>query len=276
MSSRIRADGAADPGETQPIEEPQPDDRERNEPAPSNDRRPEPANDRLPGGANEDAPAAEPEIDWKQRVDALTRQKYEAQRQRDEFAAMLQQYRQQQSYQPPPPGTPEDPREQGRREGRQQAAEEQLQQRFNEDCNTLFRRGQDEFGDMQDAVSALNAVGYGNRPDALVALTRLPDGHRVYRQLASDLDNAARILSLAPMEMAIEFAKMSGRENGSIPAPDVSREAPAPPAAVTRTPPPLRPLGGNSTRAEKPLQDVSMAEFIRRRDRDERRSRIAR
>src|SRR5215472_10555593 len=150
MSSRIRADGAADPGETQPIEEPQPakstyqDDRERNEPAPSNDRRPEPANDRTPDAAGEDAPAAEPEIDWKQRVDALTRQKYEAQRQRDEFAAMLQQYRAQQPLSPQP-GQPEDPREQGRREGRQQAAEEQLQQRFNEDCNTLFRRGQDEF-----------------------------------------------------------------------------------------------------------------------------------
>src|SRR5215471_4136484 len=157
MSSRIRADGAADPGETQPVEEPQPaksthqDDRERNEPAPA---RPEAADERAQ--PSEDAPAAEPEIDWKQRVDALTRQKYEAQRQRDEMAAMLQQYRQQQSYQPPPPGTPEDPREQGRREGRQQAAEEQLQRRFDEDCNTLFRRGQDEFGDMQDAVSALN------------------------------------------------------------------------------------------------------------------------
>jgi len=61
--------------------------------------------------------------------------------------------------------------------------------------------------------------------------------------------------------MAMELARMAhahGQNGGAAPAA----------AAVTRAPAPLRPVGGNSARPEKPLDQVSIGEFIRRRDRD--------
>jgi hypothetical protein len=174
---------------------------------------------------------------------------------------------------------PDDPYERGRREEREAV----LVNQFNQACNTLFEKGRQEFGDaMADAVGALNAVGWGGRPDALAQLTQLPDGHRVYRQLAGDLDNAARVLSLPPMQMAMELARMSRGEAGASSPP--LAEAPASPREAgdvsrgTYDREPVRRIGGQSRGADRPLDhpQVSMAEYIRRRDRDERGSRIRR
>ena len=78
------------------------------------------------------------------------------------------------------------------------------QQEFNRQCNEVFRKGQQEYGgEFDDAVRSLNAVGYGNRPDALAAIAAMPEGHRVYRALASDLDDPAECDSsghIAPVE----------------------------------------------------------------------------
>lgn len=256
MSDRIRLDS----GEDEPQRPPSTPAPEAEAPSPASAEAPESS-----GEASEQPAEAAAEL--KARLDMLTRQKYELQRQRDEYAAMLA--RQQQQYADPryQQQASGDPIEVARAEGRQQAHEQVIAQRFNEACNGLFQKGQEEFGDMTEAVGALNAVGYGNRPDVLAALTKLPDGHRVYRELAGNLDNAARVLSMDPMEMALELARMSHGNN------NVARET-APP--VSRTPPPLRPVGGNASPARKPLEKMSMAEFIRERDRTERRSRISR
>jgi hypothetical protein len=259
LSDRIKLDsGEEDPQRPlSPAPAPSWDD----PPAPS----PETSDPQEPSG--EPPPEEAAAADLKARVDTLTRQKYEAQRQRDEYAQMLaqqRQYQQQPQYQQ---GQPPDPIEAARAEGRQQAHEQAVAARFNEACNGLFQRGQEEFGDMPDAVGALNAVGYGNRPDVLAALTKLPDGHRVYRELAGNLDNAARVLAMDPMEMAIELAKMSRSGNG------VARETSS---GVSRAPAPLRSVGGTAAPAAKTLDKMSMAEFIRHRDREERRSRISR
>lgn len=157
---------------------------------------------------------------------------------------------------------------------------------FNDKCDQLFIKGRDEFGaGMDDARQALNAVGWGGRPDALAALIQLPDGHRVYRQLAANLDNAARILTLPPMGIMMELARMSGVEP---PIPTASTAstyqagaAPDPnlqPPQVSQVPEPLRTVGGHSARPPQALNDPKMplAEFFRRRDKEERRSRISR
>jgi len=268
MSDRIRLDNYDAAVADEPPEKPAPEPAREEAAPPEPQQQPE-----EPAAATTEEPAAEkpaaptPE---QQRIDRLTREKYEAQRQRDEYAAILAaQQRAQQNQQNVQYGQQgqHDPIEAARQQGLQQAREEAVAARFNADCNTLFEKGQSEYGDMTDAVSALNAVGYGARPDALMALTRLPDGHRIYRELAGDLDNAARILNLEPMAMAMEFARMS---RGEAPA---GNGAAAP---VTRAPPPVRPVGGNAARAAKPLDKMSMAEFIRERDRTERRSRILR
>jgi hypothetical protein len=202
------------------------------------------------------------------RIDRLTREKFEAQRQRDQVLGEFERIRREasQGQRPGPPGQ-EDPYERARRElGEKQVAEE-----FNRQCNSLFQNGQQEYGTaMDDAVSALKAVGWGDRPDALAIVTQIPDAHRVYRELAKNLDNAARILNLPYGAMAYELARLApsagnGAGNGAT-------------VPVSRAPEPYRPVGGTSRAAERPLDDnrVSMAEFIRRRDRDERRSRISR
>lgn len=211
-----------------------------------------------------------------QRIDRLTRERYEAIRQRDEMRAEYERWQQQQQQQRP---SGSDDYERGRRE----AQEQRIVQNFNEACDNLFNRGVQEYGDeMTEARDRLNAVGWGNRADALAAVTQLPDGHRVYRELARDLDNAARVLSLPPMAMAVELARMSNHAPGHAPghAPSAPREADGrtDSVPVTRAPEPVARVGGNSRQTERPLDhpQTSMAEFIRRRDRDERRSRIAR
>src|SRR5215475_9932196 len=288
MSSRIRAD-AADPGESsnpQPAENraPEPAD-ERNDvsatPLAEEDEeasqrsRDAPANDALPEPANEDGAERRGELspELKKRLDRLTFEGHQARRERDEAMARLAEWqRRQQAQQQPSPD------QQAEERAYQRMQQERLEADFNRDCNTLWQKGVDEYGDeMAEAKRGLDAVGWGNRPDALAALTALPDGHRVYRELASDLDNAARILSLPPMRMAVELARMSrgdAPQNTGL----VSRETNREPSEDrrTRAPEPLRPVGGNSARAERPLTEVSMAEFIRRRDREERGSRIRR
>jgi len=281
MSSRIRADEAG-PGSSQPAPENQ--DRQRTSPEPADERSefvasdsPEPEeasqrpsdDDREASGEEGERKPRESDPDYQKRIDQLTRERYEARRERDEARAQMEQWRREQQRQQQP--TPDQEAEQ---RAYQRMQNERLEADFNRDCNTLWERGVDEYGEeMNQAKRGLDAVGWGNRPDALAALTALPDGHRIYRELATDLDNAARILSLPPMRMAVELARMSGRDNSN--PLNVSRETNREPAA-TRAPQPLRPVGGNSARAERPLEQVSMAEFIRRRDRDERGSRIRR
>src|SRR5215475_10539666 len=287
MSSRIRAD-AADPGESsnpQPAENraPEPAD-ERNDvsatPLAEEDEeasqrsRDAPANDALPEPANEDGAERRGELspELKKRLDRLTFEGHQARRERDEANARLAEWqRRQQAQQQPSPD------QQAEERAYQRLQQERLEADFTRDCNTLWQKGVDEYGEeMAEAKRGLDAVGWGNRPDALAALTSLPDGHRIYRELGADLDNAARILSLPPMHMAVELARLSGRD-ASNPL-NASRETNRDQSEDrrSRAPQPLRPVGGNSARGERPLGEVSMAEFIRRRDRDERGSRIRR
>ena len=298
MSSRIRAD-AAGPGEDahrspqEPAERgnavagsdsPEPEEASQRpadgsadgmEGEEAHQRAPDaPANDALPEPANEDGAERRGELspELKKRLDRLTFEGHQARRERDEAMARLAAVqRQQQAQQQPSPD------QQAEERAYQRLQQERLQQDFDRDCNTLWQKGVDEYGDeMAEAKRGLDAVGWGNRPDALAALTSLPDGHRIYRELGADLDNAARILSLPPMRMAVELARLSGRD-ASNPL-NVSRETNRDQSEDrrSRAPQPLRPVGGNSARGERPLGEVSMAEFIRRRDRDERGSRIRR
>src|SRR5215472_8636594 len=252
MSGRILLE--SDPPQQQPEETPAP------APAPETPAPPPDSTPPEPAPAKEaDAPPADtgPPPDWKMRIDRLTREKYEARRQVEEYQRQIQQAQERARQTQTPTGQGD-----ARAEALQQFRAEAAEREFNAACNEVFRKGSADYTDFGDAVSALNAVGYGSRPDALAAISAMPDGHHVYRALAQDLDNAARVLALPPMHMAMEFARMAhahgSSQNGAAP----------PPPAVTRAPAPLRPVGGNSARPEKPLDQVSIGEFIRRRDRD--------
>lgn len=274
MSSRIMVDAGGPGDQPPPVAEPEP----QRSPVEAPERgEPEPAPTTPP---TETAPPEPPEADGEppkedanaiqKRMDRLNWEKHEAIRQRNEAIAEHQRWLEQMQRQNQPP--PSSDYERGRRE----AEEARIAGEFNRACDNLFNRGVEEFGaEMGEARDRLLSVGYGpGRPDALAAITQLPDGHRVYRELARDLDRAARILTLPPIPMAVELARLS-----SVPGGDVSRETPDRNAApVTRAPPPVSRIGGNSRAAEIPLDhpNMTVAEHIRRRDKDERRSRIMR
>lgn len=282
MSSRILLDEvgpgaatdihpAAPPPDREPPREPEapardsPRDSVPGEPGePSTEREPPPPEEVI-------SPAAQA------RIDRLIRERYEAMRERDQVRAEWQRWQQQQQG-----GAPPTPEQRARQEGYQQRQSEELGRTFDQACNDLYVKGRAEYGnEMDDAVAALRAVGWGDRHDALAALTRLEHGHRVYRDLAKNLDNAARLLTLAPMDMAMELTRMgyaAGQPRVSAPANESPTDPVRPQVEVSRAPEPVRHIGGRSVQAERPLDhpQVTMAEFIRRRDRDQRRSRIAR
>jgi hypothetical protein len=278
MSGRIRQDAPPLGGEPETAIPPPPPPRPTPAPppeppppaaaAPAAGLPPEQEPLQAPAEAPREAPP-EPEqlsTDLKGRLDRLTREKFEARLRAEEAERRLAEYERQrqqpQSYQgqPAQPDTLEQAREQVRQEERQR--------QFNAACNDLYTKGRQEFGEgMDEAVRSLNAVGFGNRPDALAAITNLPDGHKVYRALAGDMENASRILSLPPMAMAVELARLSlggHAANGTPAAP------PMPPPAATQAPEPRAPIGGHPRAPARPLNQMSMAEFIRTRDREER------
>lgn len=276
MSSRILLDDERGPGQDNHPSAPPPD--EQPAPPPAEAREPatrDEATETEPGAP----PPEEEEIvppKAQRRITELVRERYEAQRERDQIRQEWQRFQQQQQQTPP---TPE---QRARQEGYQQRQNEELGRTFDQACNDLYIKGRTEYGaEMDDAVQALRAVGWADRHDALAAITRLPNGHRVYRELARDLDRAARVLQMPPMDMAMELTRM-GYGAGQPAAPAPANESPTEPVRreveVSRAPEPVRHIGGRSTQQERPLDHpgVTMAEFIRRRDRDQRRSRIAR
>lgn len=230
-----------------------------------------PATQETAPSAAAEPPAPPPEptaAEYQLRIDRLTREKYEARRLAEEAqarAAGLERQLQRPPTQPvaaygPPGETPEAAEERAY----QRYKNDEMHARFNEACNTLYAKGREEFGEgMDEAVRGLNAVGWGNNPEKLAAITQLPDGHRIYRQLATNLDNAARVLAMPPMQMALELARMS--VNGAAGA----NGGPQPPPVVTRAPEPLRPVGGSTRQPPKSLDKMTTAEFIRERDRSE-------
>jgi hypothetical protein len=267
MSSRIRMDGAG-PGDdppAPPVEQPTAPQPELPLQTPQPEADPAPAVE--PAEGDEPPKAADPD-EIKRRIDRLTREKYESQRRFDELQRQFNEFQARSQ-----PQAPQDPAREAEQRGYQRAQFERVEADFNARCNDIYHKGREEFGqEMDDAVAALTAAGWnGNRPDALAALTQLPDAHKVYHHLASDLDNAARVLALPPMQMAMELTRLAGD-----PA-TLGERAPAS-GDTTRAPPPIRPVGGNSGRRALSSDDprLSMADFIRLRDREERRSRILR
>jgi hypothetical protein len=202
--------------------------------------------------------------DYQERIDALTREKWEARRDADARAQRLAELERP----PPQPGQQADPVE----VAKQQLRMEQARRDFDTACNKTFSAGKAEYPDFDAAVTALQAVGAGQRYDFLGAITHLPEGHKVYRALASDLDNAARVLALPPMQMAVELARLEAKLAGSSQEPAPKSLAPAQMAhlgaPVSNAPEPIRPIGGGS-RAVPSLEKMSMAEFIKARDKEE-------
>jgi predicted Rossmann fold nucleotide-binding protein DprA/Smf involved in DNA uptake len=141
-------------------------------------------------------------VPWfEKRIGEVTREKYEATRRAEQAEQQAQQLRDalaraQSGEQFEQPTT--DVETLATKKATQMLAE----QSFNQACNKVFQQGQSEFENFQDALNNLHLVGAtANR--AFLELTAASDaGHKLIHHLGTDLDKAAHIASLPPLQMA--------------------------------------------------------------------------
>lgn len=189
--------------------------------------------------------AQEKKQPWFQaRIDHLTREKYEAKRAQEQAEAEAKTLREQlaRAAQMPPqtapqqttttptnyqPATFQAPQTFTQADVERLAEQKVRQERFNEQCNNTYQAGKKEFGAEFDSILANFKLlgGLDQHPALLEAATAIPEGHRVLQHLGSNLDEAHRVLSLPPVQMAVEIARLSGTLKGR---------------AVSQAPPPVK------------------------------------
>lgn len=110
----------------------------------------------------------------------------------------------------------------------------------NNDANTSYNAGKAKYQDFDAKLQSLSALG-GLSQDQLQAALATGAAHDVLYTLAGNLDEAARILSLPPLQTAVEMAKIAAKQ------PAVARASAAPP--------PVTPIGSGGTRLPDGLAD---------------------
>lgn len=206
---------------------------------------------------NEQTQDQEKRTPWFQkRIAEVTREKYEARRQAEQAAAELQQYRellqQYQQGQQPEPQTVDI--EQVAREKAERIVAERS---FNDACNRVYTEGKEKFQDFDNAVGNLQMVGV-NR-DFLELVTESDAAAQLLYHLGQDLDEASRIASLKPAQMARELTKLEYR---------LSQPAPKP---VSKAPAPIKPIGSGKPTESGLSDDLPVDEWLRRRNEQLRR-----
>lgn len=202
-----------------------------------------------PAAAQPTEPQLEkPKNDWVQRrIDQLTREKHEEKRQREALEARLREL------QPTTEATTAQPMtaDQVRAEATRLIAQE----KFDAACNKVFDAGKTEFPDWDASLRTFQMLG-GASQDFLEAVTSMDAGHKVLHHLGQNPEEAERLLSLPPLRMALELARLESTVGQAKPAP------------VSQAPAPISPVGGKSAPVE-PQEFASTEDYIawRRRNR---------
>lgn len=184
-----------------------------------------------------------PKTDWAQRrIDQLTREKYEAKREREALAQELAQYRQPADNQAAP--VQQDVQRMVQEQARALIAAE----KFNDACNRVYQEGVKESPEFAENLRTLQSVGDVSR-EFLEAVTDLDAGHRVLNHLGANPELAERVLSLPPLKQAMELAKL-----------DASLGKPKPPP-VSNFPAPISPVGSKASPVA-PDSFATTAEYI--------------
>lgn len=203
---------------------------------------PETVTEQTPEEQEEEAPKSKHKPWFQERIDQLTREKYDERRGREAAEARLSEALA--NPDAPPPSVTDD------KKVAELAAEMVRTEKFNAKCDEIYTSGAAEFVDFDDALANFKMLGGLTKP-LLDAVTQLPDAHKVLHSLGKDMDEAARILSLAPVPMALALAKLS--------------QSPAKPKPVSNAPPPIKPIDGMPTGAKSP-EDMDMDEWIKWRE----------
>lgn len=130
------------------------------------------------------------------------------------------------------------------------AAEMVAERSFNESCNKVYETGKAEFPDFDHAVSNLQMVGM-NR-DFLEIVSSSDAGHKVLNHLGNDLDEAARISALPPLQMARELTRLEYKLNQPQSKP------------VSKAPAPIKPIGAGGLTPTGLSDDLPIEEWMRR------------
>ncbi len=187
---------------------------------------------------------------FQRRIDELTRQKRDSERREAALQAMLEAQRGGQPAQPQPGAQPAT----GQQPDPYQLAEQIARtQSLNEAANRTYEAGKAAHQDFDAAVAGMRQVAdLSERRDFLEAVTALPNAHDVFYHLGKDLDQAAHVLSLPPVKMAIELATMSAQ---------LGRPKPQ-----SKAPAPISPVGASATPSSGLSDDLPMSEWLARRE----------
>jgi len=185
-----------------------------------------------------------PKNDWVQRrIDQLTREKHEEKRQREALEQQLRQYQQ-------PADNSQQPQQKQMTADEIRAEAKRLiqQEKFDDACNKVFDAGKTEFPDWDSSLRTFQMLG-GASPEFLEAVTAMDAGHKVLHHLGQNPEVAERLLSLPPLRMALELARLESTVGQAKPKP------------VSNAPAPINPIGGRSAPVE-PEEFASAAEQI--------------
>lgn len=202
-----------------------------------------------PAAASTEQPQQDkPKNDWVQRrIDQLTREKHEEKRQREALEARLREFQPDATTPAAQPMTAD--------QVRAEATRLIAQEKFDAACNKVFDAGKTEFPDWDASLRTFQMLG-GASQDFLEAVTSMDAGHKVLHHLGQNPEEAELLLSLPPLRMALELARLESTVGQAKPAP------------VSQAPAPISPVGGKSAPVE-PQEFASTADYIawRRRNR---------
>jgi chromosome segregation ATPase len=192
---------------------------------------------------------AEKKTPWFQkRISEVTREKYEAKRQADESAAEVQRLTEQLArFQA---GDTEGDQPDVQKLARAEAEKIVAARSFDERCNKVHADGTKAFPDFAQSVSNLQMVGA--TPQFWELATESDAAAKLLHHLGQDLDEASRIASLPPVQMARELTKLEFK----------LAQAPAP-KPVSKAPAPITPIGSGGTTTFDPAK-LSDAEWHQR------------
>jgi DNA repair exonuclease SbcCD ATPase subunit len=186
---------------------------------------------------------------FEKRISEVTREKYEHKRAAEQAMQEAQQLREQlarvqsgEQYEAP---------EADVMTLAEQRAQQLLAERsFNEACNKVYHTGKTEFPDFDQAVSNLQMVGVGR--EFLELATTSDAGAKLIHHLGTDLDEAARIAALPPVQMARELTRLEFKLAQPVAKP------------VSKAPAPITPIGAGGASDSGLRDDLPIDEWMRR------------
>lgn len=193
---------------------------------------------------------------FQKRIGELTREKYEAKRHADTVAQEAAQLREQLArYQAGEEveQQPTDVQSLVQKEAQRMLAE----QTYVNQCNQVYAAGKAEFPNFDQSLQNLHMVGI-SREFLELAVTSDASA-KLINHLGNDLDEAARIAALPPVQMARELTKL-----------EYKLAQPAPAKPVSKAPAPINPIGSGGVNAPGLRDDLPMDEWMRRHNSSKR------